>query len=71
VYEFLRENNIYARKYFFPLTADQACFKNKYKTIDLKVSRKLSKEVLLLPIYDVLDICGVDEISQLVKDCVL
>ena len=31
LYAYLRENNIFSRKYFYPLTSDQACFKNKYK----------------------------------------
>ena len=31
LYDRFREKDIYARKYFYPLTSDQACFKNKYK----------------------------------------
>lgn len=50
----LREKNIYTRKYFFPITADQACFKNKYKDNELKTARFLSERVLALPLYDTL-----------------
>ena len=30
LYNRLKENKIYPRKYFYPLTPDQVCFKNKY-----------------------------------------
>lgn len=52
IYEELRENNIYTRKYFYPLTSDQACFKNKYKNIPLNNARELSKRILVLPLYE-------------------
>lgn len=67
VYELLRENSVYARKYFYPLTADQACFKNKYKNIDLSISRSLAKKVLLLPIFDTLELEEVDRISEFIE----
>lgn len=52
LYELLQKNQIHARKYFYPITADQACFKNKYKDILLDNARKLSKQVLVLPFYE-------------------
>ncbi len=67
IYDKLRKQGVYARKYFYPLTADQACFKNKYKNNNLAVSRRLSKEVLLLPIYDTLELEKVDEISEIIR----
>lgn len=51
VYELLRSYGIYTRKYFYPITSDQACFKNKYKSIEVPISRKLAKKVLVLPMY--------------------
>lgn len=48
----LASENIYARKYFYPLTADQACFKNRYKNARLEVARRLSSKVMVLPIYE-------------------
>ena len=48
----LRKNGIYPRKYFYPVTADHACFKNKYRNIDLHNARWLAERVLLLPIYE-------------------
>lgn len=56
LYEYLKKNNIFSRKYFFPLTSDQACFKNKYKNIPLNNARLLANQVLSLPLYETLKI---------------
>lgn len=66
LYDLLKENNIYARKYFYPLTSDQACFKNKYKKVDLSNARKLSKEVLVIPFYEKLEMEIIEAIAELV-----
>ena len=52
LYKKLAEKDIHARKYFYPITADQACFKNKYSNIELDVARNIANKVLLLPIYE-------------------
>lgn len=52
LYQRLKKHNIFSRKYFFPLTSDQACFKNKYKKLPLENARNLSKRVLVLPLYE-------------------
>ena len=67
IYDLLRENNIYARKYFYPLTSDQACFKNKYRNDRLECARKLAREVLSLPIYSELEIETVSRIVEIIK----
>ena len=67
VFEELKENNIHARKYFYPLTSDQACFKNKYKKVRLDHARKLSGEVLVLPIYEDLDVEKISYITKLIE----
>ena len=48
----MREAGIYARKYFYPITSDQNCFRNKYKDIDLTNSRSVSQNILSIPIYE-------------------
>lgn len=67
LYNFLKQNNIYARKYFYPITSDQACFKNKYKRVNLKNSRELAKKILVLPLYEDLDIRDINNIIQVIK----
>lgn len=68
VYDFLREHDIYARKYFYPLTSDQACFKNKYKNEKLETARKLSREVLVIPMYGELEMEDARNIVELIKE---
>lgn len=66
VYEYLKNNDIYSRKYFYPLTADQACFKNKYKDAHLPKARELSIRSLVLPLYEGLCDEDIDRICDLV-----
>ncbi|MBE6047227.1 MAG: DegT/DnrJ/EryC1/StrS family aminotransferase [Clostridium sp.] len=66
LYDELAKNNIYARKYFYPLTADQACFKNKYKNCDIPVARYISNRILTLPLYADLSIEDVDRICSII-----
>ena len=65
VYVRLKENGINARKYFYPTTADQACFKNKYKNASINNARSLSSRVLSIPLYEELSMEEVDKISEL------
>lgn len=67
LYEVLKEENIYARKYFYPLASDQACFKNKYKREQLNCARELAKRVLVLPLYEQLEMESVEMIADLIK----
>lgn len=53
VYEKLKENNIFARKYFYPLCSNYACYKNlpSSATGNLPVANRIVNEVLCLPFY--------------------
>lgn len=64
LYELLRKHQIYARKYFYPITADQACFRNKYKGNKLETARDLSERVLTIPFYEKI---GFDAMEKIVK----
>ena len=63
----LASNNIFARKYFYPLTADQVCFKNRYKNADLTIARRLSSQVIVLPLYEEIKTDQVDEIVEVIQ----
>lgn len=67
-YTKLAAENIFARKYFYPLTCDQACFRNKHRKDNLPVARKISASVLTLPIYEGLSIADVDTICQTIYE---
>lgn len=68
VYEVLKQNNIYTRKYFYPITADAACFRNKYKDVSLDKARDMSNRVLVLPLYSELSLDKAKIIATIVKD---
>lgn len=67
LYDLLREHNIYSRKYFYPLTSDQACFKNKYKKVELENARKLAEQVLVIPFYDKMELEQINNIIDIIK----
>lgn len=67
LYDALKKENIYSRKYFYPLASDQACFKNKYKKERLDCARKLAKKVLVLPLYEQLEMESAVRIVDLIK----
>lgn len=50
IYDKLREQDIYSRKYFYPLLADLEMFK-PFVTRELPVARRMSDTILCLPIY--------------------
>ncbi len=68
VYEALRQHNIFSRKYFYPLTSDQACFRNKYREMPLENARYISKRILVLPLYADLESQEVEEIVRCLKE---
>lgn len=68
LYSYLQEQNIYSRKYFYPLTSDQVCFKNRYKKIKLDIARDLAKRVLVLPLYADMELEEVNKISMITKE---
>ena len=67
LYDLLKKNNYYTRKYFYPLTCDQVCFKNKYNTHDLSNAKKLASTVLILPLYENLQLNRLREITEIIK----
>lgn len=69
IYEKLAENNILARKYFYPLTNTFECYHGKYDVNDTPVALHISKRVLTLPLYADLDLNIVDEICRIIKMC--
>ncbi len=68
LFEALAKEGIKARKYFYPLTADEACFKNRYSKAELPVARDLSSRVLTLPIYEGLKEEQVERIAYIIAD---
>lgn len=47
----LKEHNIFARKYFYPLTNSIECFDGKYDVNETPIALHISKRVMTLPLY--------------------
>lgn len=63
----LKEKGIEARKYFFPLTSDFACYKS-FEHGDTPVADYVSKHILTLPLYPDLSLKEVDYICDLILE---
>ena len=68
VYSKLSENNIFARKYFYPLTNAFDAYHNKFDTSATPVALHISKRVLTLPLYADLDKNDVLRICRIIKE---
>lgn len=67
IYEILKNENIYTRKYFYPLTADADCFEGKYKECLLNVARDVSSRILVLPLYPELEDEAINRITEVIN----
>ena len=63
----LAQNEIYARKYFYPLVSDFDCYKNDYNSDDTPVAQVMANRVLTLPLYADLQLEDVDRICNVIK----
>ncbi len=68
VFEKLKENNIEARKYFYPLTNTFECFHGKYDASLTQVALHISKRILTLPLYPELQNEDVEYICSIITE---
>ena len=66
LYEQLKEYNVHARRYFYPLVCDYACYRNVSVTDPLTVARRVADRILTLPIYEDLQDSEVERICEIV-----
>lgn len=66
VQDLLAEHDVYARKYFFPLTNKAACYFDRFGNVDLPIAKKAADTVLTLPLYADLTIEDVDRICDII-----
>ncbi|WP_097027906.1 DegT/DnrJ/EryC1/StrS family aminotransferase [Clostridium peptidivorans] len=66
VTELLKSENIYARKYFYPLTNEFECYKNKFDCGQTPIAKYISDRVLTLPLYADLSLEDVDTICDII-----
>jgi dTDP-4-amino-4,6-dideoxygalactose transaminase len=66
IYNKLQENNIFCRKYWYPLITNHSIYRNLVG-YDLPNARKLSESVLCLPIYPDLNIEDVKTVAKIIR----
>lgn len=64
--EELSKNNIFCRKYFYPLISNYDCYKHLYDSSKTPIAKKISDNVLTLPMYADLDLKDVDRICDII-----
>lgn len=62
----LKRNNIYSRKYFYPLTNTLECFHGKFDVNDTPNALYTSNRILTLPLYANLELSEVDRICEII-----
>ena len=60
------ENGIFARKYFYPITSEFECYKDKFEIQPTPVAKTASENVLTLPLYADLSLEDVDRICDII-----
>lgn len=70
LYQKLKDNNIYSRRYFYPLISDFSMYQGlaSAQAENLPDANLVSQQVLCLPIYPNLSIHNVEKILQLIKE---
>ena len=67
VFDTLREYNVFARKYFYPLCTDYTCYRPLPSAAPerLPVARDVVEQVLCLPLYGTLPLSAVDTMCEI------
>lgn len=63
----LNEENIYPRKYFYPLVSDFKCYKDHYDSNETPIAKDIANKVMTLPLYADLALEDVDRICNIIK----
>ena len=67
LYDKLKEDGIFARRYFYPLVPDFEAYNELGRSSDLSIARRVSDSVLCLPIYPDLSFEDVERVVKLIK----
>jgi dTDP-4-amino-4,6-dideoxygalactose transaminase len=67
LYLSLREYNVFARRYFYPLVPDFACYRGVVAAGDLPVARRVASRILTLPMYSDLALDDVNRICDIIE----
>ena len=67
VFEKLKDNDVIARKYFYPLTNSFECYRGQYDVDKTPVAKYIAERVLTLPLHANLPLEDVDRICKIIK----
>ncbi len=67
VYNTLIADNIYSRKYFYPLTSEFSCYKGRFDSSKTPIAKYISERIITLPMYADLSMADIDRISKIIK----
>ena len=66
VKDLLEKENIYTRKYFYPIASEYDCYKEYYNSNLTPIAKSISENILTLPMYADLKIADVDRICDII-----
>lgn len=62
----LQEQSVFSRKYFYPIINDYYCYRNDYDSEDTPIAKRISNNVLTIPMYADLSLDDVDKICDII-----
>jgi len=70
LYNRLKEENVYARRYFYPLISNMPMYRGLASAAkeNLPVASRIAEQVLCLPIYPKLEFAEIEQIVQIIKN---
>lgn len=68
LYFLLREKNIYARRYFYPLISDTTHYNSRFKKNHLKTAKSIAEKVICLPIFPGIEKTALSKISSIISN---
>ncbi|MDY7531905.1 DegT/DnrJ/EryC1/StrS family aminotransferase [Pseudomonas sp. Bout1] len=70
LYEVLKEQNVFGRRYFFPLISEFSMYRSmpSADSRNLPVAHDISSKVLCLPIYPALEMSAVDKVVEIIHN---
>ena len=66
IQEKLKQYNIFARKYFYPIVPVLKCYRSKYGQVETPIAYHASMSVLALPMFADLELSDVDKICDII-----
>lgn len=63
----LKEEEIYTRKYFYPLTSDMDCYRGRFDSSKTPVAKEAAERVMTLPMSASLALEDVDRICEIIR----